>query len=73
MVRSKPSGQERRPPATTKEVAEFLRKKPHTLENWRVKGFGPPWRRVGHDVQYDWDEVYAWWDAQTGKSSGNAA
>lgn len=60
MARSKPSRQAPEPLADTKEVAEYLRKEPHTLENWRSKGFGPAWIKNGHDVLYRWSDVEEW-------------
>ena len=36
---------------TPKEAAEFLRFKVETLESYRVKGFGPRYRRVGDRVR----------------------
>lgn len=64
-----------RPPATTEEVATFLRRKPHTLECWRSKGKGPQWRKLdGGGVVYDWDDVYAWYRSQpVHGSSGRTA
>ncbi len=48
--------------ATTQEVADYLRKPPHTLECWRSRGEGPKYRKVGRDVRYDWADVAAWLD-----------
>lgn len=65
-----PRGDEpRQRPATTEEVAHFLRRKPHTLENWRSEGKGPRWRKIGGGVVYDWPDVYEWYDAQAAGSS----
>jgi excisionase family DNA binding protein len=37
---------------TTKEAAEFLRLKPHTLENMRSDGKGPIFMKLGGRVFY---------------------
>jgi len=44
---------------TTKEVAERLRLHPQTLINWRVKGDGPRFIKVGRKVVYPMIEVEA--------------
>ena len=62
-------GDERRPKATTDEVAAYLRIPKHTLENWRSQGKGPNWRKTGRVVTYDWDEVEEWWRQQAGRDS----
>lgn len=66
---SKPSRQVPDPLATTEEVAAYLGKKPHTLENWRTRGYGPPPRYIGHDVRYDWSDVYEWCRQQSSRPS----
>lgn len=44
----------------------MLRLEPRTLEKWRVKGFGPPYRRIGNQgkakVVYRLSEVLEWLD-----------
>ena len=62
----------RKPPATTEEVAAFLRLEKHTLENWRSAGKGPRWRKIGRGVVYEWPDVYEWYDAQAAGSSPQA-
>lgn len=37
---------------TTREAAEFLRVKPETLEQWRWRGYGPLFTKVGRTVRY---------------------
>ena len=50
----------RTPLATPAEVANYLRKPPKTLAEWRYRGIGPRYRAVGRDVRYDWADVDAW-------------
>lgn len=46
-------------------TAGLLKIRPNTLEIWRTKGEGPPYRKVGRSVRYVESEVIAWLDAQT--------
>ncbi len=46
-------------------TAGLLDIRPNTLEIWRTKGEGPPYRKVGRAVRYVEAEVIAWLDAQT--------
>lgn len=62
------------PLATGDEVARYLRQEPHTLANWRSKGTGPRYRKVGREVLYDWADVEAWLNEQPGgPARGEAA
>jgi hypothetical protein len=36
------------------------------LREWRSKGYGPPWRKVGKHVRYEPDRVREWLDTLTG-------
>lgn len=45
---------------TGKEVASILKMSSRTLENWRMKGKGPPWRRIEGLVRYPESALYAW-------------
>jgi Helix-turn-helix domain len=51
---------ERTPLATPTEVAEYIRKPPKTLAEWRYRGLGPRYCVVGRDVRYRWDDVDRW-------------
>ncbi len=52
------------------EVAEFLQKPVRTLEQWRYRGVGPRYVKVGgRDVRYRWEDVEAWLSEQTGQSA----
>ena len=59
---------ERRPLATPVQIAEYLEIPEPTLRQWRHKGTGPQWTRVGRHVRYRWSDVEAWLDSQTGQS-----
>lgn len=53
------------PLGTTEEVAEYLGDIPvKTLVQWRYKGTGPKYVRVGKHVRYRWSDVEAWLAAQ---------
>jgi hypothetical protein len=55
--RSSPDG----PLATPEDLAEFLNDIPvKTLAQWRYRGIGPKYRKVGRHVRYDWADIHAW-------------
>ena len=54
------------------EVAGYLEIPEHTLAQWRRRGIGPQFRRVGRHVRYRWSDVDLWIDAQPG-GGDNAA
>ena len=55
------AGPSNRPLATPEDLAEFLNGIPvKTLAQWRSKGIGPKYRKVGRHVRYDWADVHAW-------------
>jgi excisionase family DNA binding protein len=50
-----------RPLATPEDVARYLNNIPvKTLAQWRSKGTGPQYRKIGRHVRYDWADVHAW-------------
>jgi excisionase family DNA binding protein len=51
---------ERRPMATTDEVAAYLNLPPQTLKLWRHKGKGPKFIKAGKHVRYRWPDVERW-------------
>lgn len=53
------------PLATPQEVADYRRVSLGALAQERYKGTGPQFRKLGRKVFYDWDDVYAWVDANT--------
>ncbi|MFC9766611.1 helix-turn-helix transcriptional regulator [Rhodococcus jostii] len=55
----------RLPLATPKEVAAYRRTTEPSLAQERWKGTGPKFKKLGARVYYDWDDVYAWVDANT--------
>ena len=48
-----------------KQTAELLGLKPNTLQDWRVEGKGPPYRKIGRLVRYDRSQVEQWSADQT--------
>lgn len=54
---------------TTAEAATFLTLSPRTLENWRNRQEGPPFKKLGTAVRYDVADLEKWLDesAQTGQ------
>lgn len=45
---------------TSQELAERLRMSPGTLQNWRVRGFGPRYIKFGKRVFYPISIVEEW-------------
>jgi excisionase family DNA binding protein len=54
---------------TTKEAAEFLRLKPHTLENMRSEGKGPIFMKLGGRVFYHRADLKTWLKESRRRSS----
>ncbi|MGS1120707.1 helix-turn-helix transcriptional regulator [Rhodanobacter sp. UC4436_H3] len=42
---------------TTKVAAEYLGVSVRTLEDWRAKGKGPKYMRIGHRIRYEISEL----------------
>jgi len=59
----------RLPLLTTKEAAELVRLKSHTLENMRWQGSGPPFRKHGGRVFYHRKELLEWSERARRRSS----
>jgi excisionase family DNA binding protein len=57
--------------ASGAEVAEVLNVPVHTLDQWRSKGKGPNYIKVGRHVRYRWAAVNAWLDEQS-QTAGTA-
>jgi Helix-turn-helix domain len=51
---------------TPDDLSGFLSIPEKTLREWRSKGYGPPWRRVGKHVRYEPSAVRVWLDTLTG-------
>lgn len=45
---------------TTREAAELLNLTRHTLEQYRWKGIGPKFLKLGHRVRYRESDLWAW-------------
>lgn len=45
---------------TNAEVAAWLRRPPRTLTQWRYRGVGPAYVKVGGAVLYDRSDVEKW-------------
>lgn len=58
------------PLASPVEVADMLGIPEHTLAQWRSKGTGPEYIKVGRHVRYRWTAVNEWLDAQTSSTMG---
>ena len=57
----------------TKQAADRLRLARRTLEKWRVHGKGPEYRKHGDRVYYDERSLEKWSEAQTRRSTSDAA
>lgn len=53
---------------SSKQAASILGISPGTLENWRVRGYGPPYIKISNLVKYEEGAVYEWIGKQTTKS-----
>jgi excisionase family DNA binding protein len=49
---------------TPAELSDLLRIPSRTLEDWRLRGRGPKFARLGRGVRYDLDDVIAWAEHQ---------
>ncbi len=49
---------------TQDEAGALLQIPPRTLEDWRLTGYGPPWRKIGRHVRYERADVIAWFRSQ---------
>ncbi|MFC0547709.1 helix-turn-helix domain-containing protein [Kutzneria chonburiensis] len=47
---------------TPEDLGTFLQVPEKTLRDWRYKGYGPPWLRMGKRVRYDAKAVLDWLD-----------
>lgn len=48
------------------EVSKYLQIPETSLRQWRHKGTGPKWTRVGKHVRYRWTDVERWLESQAG-------
>ena len=56
----------------TTEVAEWLGTKPGVLAQWRYRGVGPRFIKVGRSVMYDVADLEAWLASQTFQGTAQA-
>lgn len=56
---------------TTEQAAEYIGLKRRTLEKMRVTGGGPPYRKHGRYVRYHIDELKAWSEGRTKRSTSD--
>jgi predicted DNA-binding transcriptional regulator AlpA len=55
--------------ASSAEVAEFLRDFPaKTLAEWRSRGIGPKYLKIGRHVRYRWSDVLDWLASREAKN-----
>ncbi|WP_366247012.1 helix-turn-helix domain-containing protein [Microbacterium sp. 13-71-7] len=45
---------------TPKQISDSLQISIRTLEDWRTRGYGPPFLTVGRHVRYPLNEFEAW-------------
>ena len=60
------------PLAASAEVAEVLGIPEKTLREWRSRGVGPDYLKVGRYVRYRWTTVNAWLDTREQGKTGAA-
>ena len=60
------------PLASTADVAEVLGIPEKTLVEWRSRGLGPDYMKVGKYVRYRWSAVNAWLDKREIAAGGLA-
>lgn len=58
---------------TTRNVSGFTKQSPKTLEAWRLKGYGPPYLKIGRLVRYRGRDIRQWLDASTRHSTSEEA
>lgn len=58
---------------TTRNVSGLTKQSPKTLEAWRLKGYGPPYLKIGRLVRYRGRDIRLWLDASTRHSTSEEA
>lgn len=59
---------------TTEQAAAYLGGlKPNTLEGWRIRGEGPPYKKIGRLVRYSLADLDAYLAASSRSSTSQAA
>ena len=54
------------------DIAEHFKIPEKTLAEWRARGIGPRYMRIGRYVRYRWADVEEWLDGQA-RGGGDAA
>jgi excisionase family DNA binding protein len=54
---------------TTEQVAELLKVKRSTLDQWRHKGEGPPYVKIGATIRYKKSSLLEYLDSSTVQSN----
>lgn len=57
---------------TGKQTAKFLQVSERTLSNWRWRGYGPPFLKIGSAIRYDPQVVRLWAASQERTSTADA-
>lgn len=56
---------------TTREAARVLKTRPSCLENWRWKGQGPRYIKVGRMVRYRPEDLASWVEERSRRSTSD--
>ena len=56
------------PLATSREVAEYLKVHPQTMDRWASAEQGPPFSKINGQRRYDWADVKDWVEARKAPS-----
>ncbi len=71
-MKDRPGASPRIPLATPGQVADHLQKPEKTLAEWRSRGIGPRYLKVGRDVRYRWGGDEEWLAGQQNEPSSAA-
>ena len=58
---------------STKEAARILGVSHRTLEDWRLKGGGPIFSKMGRIIRYHWNDIKSFCEACRYTNTGEAA
>jgi Helix-turn-helix domain len=56
--------------AEPEQVSKFLGVPVTTLAQWRYRGIGPRYAKVGRHIRYRWPDVEEWVDEQASSARG---
>lgn len=54
---------------TPDDLAGYVAVPRDTLAQWRSRGFGPPYIKIGRHIRYRWRDVSEWLDSRTERPS----